>query len=398
MHRIISLFLLTMLLLTIPVNVSNAAIIQKLPVTAAALFDLTTGELLYEMNAEQKVFPASTTKVLTALLAVELGDLNDTVNISELAAKQPGTALYVKAGEQYLLQDLLYALLVHSDNDVAVAIAEHIAGSVEEFAQLMNNKAEMLGAKNSNFVNPNGLPHIDHFTTAGDMAKIFAAAWQNSLMRTIMATPVYYIDLPTGERRPLRNGNRMLTTYKGTLGGKTGYTKQAGNCLVVAAQSGTLKLGAAVFKAQGAAVFDAATSLLDYGFANWDNLELIHKEQAVTAVLAHYGTETLLAAGSDLHVTLARNEKNAPISRQIVMDKPLVAPLAAGATVGSVTYFLGNQELGTVELCVAHDVRRNWYTYWEVPVIFAGSALIWYCVKVRSKLLAARWRSVPKRR
>ena len=203
---------------------------------AAALVDIESGEILTGVNMDDKVYPASTAKILTAMIALERAELTDMVTISERAQNQEGTSLYSRTGEQYKLEDLLYVLLVHSANDAAVAIAEHVAGSVEEFAPLMNEKATELGATNSYFCNPNGLHDPEHYTTAADMAKIFAAAMHIPLLQEITTTRVYQITIGSGERRILINGNRMLTEYAGTIGGKTGYTRQAGNCLLTAAQ------------------------------------------------------------------------------------------------------------------------------------------------------------------
>lgn len=371
--------------------------LPQVPAEAAALFDLDTGELLAGINTDKKIFPASTTKVLTALIALELGNLDDIVSISQRAEEQEGTALYVKAGEEYLLEDLLYALLVHSDNDVAVAIAEHIAGSVEDFALLMNARAEAMGAKNTNFVNPNGLPHQDHYTTAADMSKIFSGAFKHPLIKEITSTRVFYIDLPSGERRPLRNGNRLLGEYPGILGGKTGYTSAAGNCLIAAAQLEETELGVAVFKARGAAVWEAAQTLLDYGFEHWQRLTLVAAKQVVTAQSARYGDLALLAAADDLAITCLKSEAALPLTRKLEFSTPLQAPLKAGEVVGEATFYLGEKVVGATQLTVAQAVGRRWYSYWGVFLVM-NMALIWYYVEAGSVLPAKIRQNVLKRR
>lgn len=399
MRRVISILLILILVLLTLAKPSEAAAAPSITAKAAALFDLASGEVLAGINADTKVYPASTTKVLTALLVAEHGNLTDMVTISDRAEQQEGTALYCRAGEQYSVLDLLNALLVLSANDVAVALAEHIAGSVEEFAQMMNEKARELGTENSNFLNPNGLPHEDHYTTAADMAKIFTAAFKQPLLRDIMSTRVYYIDLPSGERRALVNGNKMLTEYAGTLGGKTGYTSQAGNCLVTAAQVGDLKLGVAVFKAQGQAVWQDAGALLDYGFANWCNISCTRRAQAVTAMPARYASEkVLLLAGEDVQLVRAKGDGQLPLTWELTLDRPLRAPLTAGQAVGRVTYFLDGQVVGEIEAKVAHSVTRDWYTYWEVILLALFAGMVWYFVQSRSGRLAAGWPSFLKRR
>ncbi len=371
MRYFVGILMISLLVVMTIITPSEAASLPPISSKAAALFDLTTGEVLAGFKAEEKVYPASTTKILTALLVIERGNLSDVVTISSNAEHQEGTALYCKEGEEYRVKDLLYALLVHSANDVAVALAEYVSGSVAQFADLMNARAKELGATNSNFVNPSGLPDEDHYTTAKDMAKIFAAAFKEPLIREITSTRVYYIDLPTGERRPLINGNKMLTEYEGTLGGKTGYTRAAGNCLVTAAQAGNLKLGVALFKAQGAAMWQDAKTLLDYGFANWSSISPIGKGRAVTAVPVRYTTErALLVAGSELVVIRAKQDRQLPVTWELTLNDPLQAPLTEGQVVGKVTYFLDGEPVGAVEAIVAHDVSRNWYTYWEVLLVF----------------------------
>lgn len=399
MRRIISISLIIILALMAIAQPSEAATLPTISSQAAALFDLATGEVLAGFNADQQVYPASTTKILTALIAIELGNLTDMVTISQKAEQQEGTSLYCRAGEEYSVQDLLSALLVLSANDVAVALAEHLSGSVADFAQLMNEKALALGAENSHFVNPNGLPDTNHYTTAADMAKIFAAAFKQPLFREITATRVYYINLPSGERRALVNGNKMLTEYTGTLGGKTGYTRQAGNCVVTAAQAGSLKLGVAVFKAQGKAVWEDASALLNYGFANWYNISFTRKEQVVTAVTARYGAEqVLLLAGNDVQITRAKIDEQLPITWELTLDKPLQAPLAAGQVVGHITYLLDGQVVGVAEASVAHFVGRNWYTYWEVLLVVSSIGVVWRYLQSRSKRLADGQLAALKRR
>lgn len=386
--RLMSIFLISLLLVLIFVSPLQAANLPVINSQAAAIFDLTTGELLAGIEPESQVYPASTTKVLTALLVVELGTLTDLVTISNKAEQQIGTSLYSRAGEQYTVRDLLYALMVLSANDVAVALAEYISGTEAEFAQLMNTRALELGASGSNFVNPNGLPDNDHYTTAKDMAKIFAAAFKHPILREIMGTRVYYIDLPSGERRPLVNGNKMLTEYEGTLGGKTGYTSQAGNCLVTAAQSGNLQLGVAVFKAQGSVIWEDVTALLDYGFANWNNINCVGREQAITAMPVRYASENvLLVAEQSVQITSEKMEDPPQLTWELTLAEPLQAPLVAGQTVGQVTFFLNGQPIGVTSAKAAHNVERDWYTYWPAALIFGFIGTAWTWIRSRRRQL-----------
>lgn len=389
MRNIIIIFLIFLLITLTFVAPTKAAALPAINSRSAAIFDLATGEVLAGIEENTQVYPASTTKVLTALLVVELvDDLSTMVTVSHRAEQQVGTSLYACAGEEYTVHDLLYALMVLSANDVAVALAEHVAGSVEQFSQLMNARAKQLGATDSNFVNPNGLPDEEHYTTAADMAKIFAAAFRYPQIREMMATRVYYIDLPSGERRPLVSGNKMLTQYEGILGGKTGYTSQAGNCIVAAARVDNLQLGVAVFKAQGSQLWEDATALLDYGFSMWSNIKFIGREQAITAVPVRYTQEKLLLV-ADVDVQTIREKTDDPLltTWELTLDRPLQAPLAAGEPVGEVTYFLDGQVIGVTKARVAYAVSRDWYTYWEAVLLVGFIGTAWRFVRVRNRQL-----------
>ncbi len=378
MRLLASFMLFIMLSVISPAGV--AAAVPKFPaVTAesAALVDLRTGEILGGHNTNKKIYPASTTKVLTGLLAVEMGKLDDMVSISRRAQDQEGTSLYSRVGETYLFKDLLYAMMVQSCNDAAVAIAEHLAGTVEDFSALMNARAAELGATNTHFVNPNGLHDKDHYTTAADMARVFHAAMQSETLREIMTTRVYYVTIGSGEERILVNGNDMLVTYPGTIGGKTGYTRQAQQTILTAAERGSLKLGAAVFGAQGKAVWHDAKAVLDYGFKHWQYVDVVGAGQTVTAMPVVYGDEALLVADAKLSLLVSAERSDLPVHYTIDLNKRLKAPLKAGAEVGKVTYWLGEQPLGSATLKVAYAVARPWYTLWEVPFGLIAMAFGW---------------------
>lgn len=377
--RLLASFMLCIMLTVIgPAGV--AAEVSGFPaVTAdsAALVDVTTGKLLGGHNLDKRIYPASTTKVLTGLIAVETGNLDDMVLISRRAQDQEGTSLYSRVGEKYAFRDLLYAMMVQSCNDAAVAVAEHLAGTVEEFSDMMNSRAAELGATNSHFVNPNGLHDPDHYTTAADMARIFSAAMKSDILREIMTTRVYRVTIGTGEERILVNGNDMLVTYPGTSGGKTGYTKEAQQTILTAAQRGSLQLGVAVFGAQGKGVWSDAKSFLDYGFKHWQYVDVVGAGQTVTAMPVTYGEEVLLVADSSVSVLVPVERSDLPVHYAIELDRRLKAPLKAGAEVGKVTYWLGEQQLGVSTLKVAHTVPRPWYTFWELPFLMFAMVIAW---------------------
>ncbi|MEO3945240.1 D-alanyl-D-alanine carboxypeptidase family protein [Gorillibacterium sp. CAU 1737] len=234
----------------------------------AALIDVTSGRLLYSKQGDKRMRIASTTKIMTAILAVEYGHLSDKVTVTSNASGKEGSSIYLKAGEEMSLNDLLYGLMLRSGNDAATAIAEHVGGSQEGFVYLMNQKAEELGMVGSHFANPSGLDAEDHYSTAHDMAKLAAYALKNPLFREIVKTKSKRI---SREDEPWdtvwTNKNKMLSLYPGSDGVKTGFTKLSRRCLVSSATRNGQQL-AAVTLNDGNDWADHSR-MLDYGFVNY---------------------------------------------------------------------------------------------------------------------------------
>ncbi|HWR19998.1 MAG TPA: D-alanyl-D-alanine carboxypeptidase family protein, partial [Clostridia bacterium] len=213
----------------------------KTGAVSAILLEAGTGKVLYEKNAYIKLPMASTTKVMTAILALECCALSDTVTVTEDAYGTEGSSIYLELEEKMSVEDLLYGLMLNSGNDAAVALAVHIGGSLEGFANLMNAKAREIGANNTNFVTPHGLPNGDHYTTAYDLALISAYALKNEDFCTIVGT-TYHRTTTGNFQRTFKNKNKLLWQYEGGNGIKTGYTKAAGKCLSFAAQREGMQL------------------------------------------------------------------------------------------------------------------------------------------------------------
>lgn len=241
----------------------------------AVLMDADTGELLYSKNSETKYYPASITKLMTALLVAERTNLSDTVTFSKAATtnlEAGAVTLNMAEGDKLTVEQCLYGLMLKSANDVANGLAEHVSGSVSSFAQLMNAKAKELGCTNTNFVNPNGLNNSNHYTTPHDMALIAKAAFQNSVVRKVCSTVRYQI--PATKKagaRTVTMGHKMINSsdsryYPGVVGGKTGFTSLAGNTLVTYAQKNGSRLIVVIMKSKSTHYGDTK-ALLDYGFA-----------------------------------------------------------------------------------------------------------------------------------
>jgi D-alanyl-D-alanine carboxypeptidase (penicillin-binding protein 5/6) len=233
---------------------------------AAILIDNETGEVLWQHNQDLRLPPASTTKIVTAMVALQSGRLDDLLTVSPQAAAAPPSKVGLRSGWRMRLRDLVYALLLNSANDAAVVIGEGLSGSVREFAERMNAEARLLGATNTHFVNPNGLPAENHYTTARDLATMFAHALQNPVFETIVSTKTTSVWPAAGSTRriALHNHNRLLGNYRIQVIGKTGWTRAARKCFVGAARADGREIGVAVLGSTD--VWGDLKRLLEYGF------------------------------------------------------------------------------------------------------------------------------------
>ncbi|NIA24677.1 MAG: D-alanyl-D-alanine carboxypeptidase [Gammaproteobacteria bacterium] len=287
--RLITLVLLSIALVVASVPPAVAAVqdVPPLPiygafagappdVTAEAwiLYDDTFDRVLAEHNADERRAMASTTKIMTALVALDQGNLDDPIRISARAAGVGEAEADLVEGEVWTLRDLLTALLVRSANDAAIAVAEGVGGSVEDFVVLMNDKAHDLGLENTQFVNPHGLDVPGHFTSARDLLTMTRAAMKNPLFATLVHTQTARLpDAPDGTQRIVHNTNQLLDIYPGAIGVKTGYTGNAGHVLVAGAENSGRRLYAVVMGSTDS--FGDATALLDYGLAEFGVIEVI---------------------------------------------------------------------------------------------------------------------------
>ena len=264
--------------------VSNSVSTQKEPqiqAQGAVLLDGKTGKLLYGKNENTQFYPASITKLMTALLVAENCSLNETVTFSKTATtnlESGAVTLNLVEGDQLSVQDCLYALMLKSANEVANGLAEHVSGSIEKFADKMDERAKQLGCQNTNFENPNGLNNAQHLTTPYDMALIAKAAFENPTVQKVTSTLSYKV-APTSKNpsgKTVTMGHKMFYStdsryYPGIIGGKTGYTSKAGNTLVTAVERDGVRLIAVVMKASGTH-YEDTKALLDYGFEYYDSL------------------------------------------------------------------------------------------------------------------------------
>lgn len=267
---------------------------------SAALMDAMNGRILYEKNGNNKLPMASTTKIMTCMLALEEGCLEDKVIASKLASHQPKVRMNVKEGEEYYLKDLLYALMLESYNDVAVMIAEHLGGSVENFAKMMNNKAKEIGCCKTNFVTPNGLDDDNHYTTAVELAKIAQYAIGNVDFLEIINSKQYsFQNCQKNRQITVTNKDGFLNMYSGAFGIKTGFTSKAGYCFVGAAQRKEKTLISVVLGAgwppNKTLKWEDTSKVLDYGFQNYKEMQLVPelKKSIVTYTNTGYSCKSI---------------------------------------------------------------------------------------------------------
>lgn len=332
---------------------------QGPPVSASAaiLMEASTGTVLFAKNEHQRRAPASTTKIITALLAIESGALSDRVPISRRAAFTEGSSAHLVAGEEYTLEELLYALMLPSGNDAAVAIAEHLDGSVEAFARRMNRRARELGAYGSRFVNPHGLDDPNHYSTAYDLALFARTALQFPLFARIVGTRAYSA---LSRQRTWHNTNRLLWSFDGAVGVKTGTTGRAGNCLVAAAARDGTTLVAVVL--DSADRWADSARLLEYGFSAFARVELARRDDEVARLAVPGGSPAelrVVAAERLATVVSVRQVKDVRGRVELVRLSP---PIRAGAPVGRLVAYVGDREVGSVPVIAAHAIaRRPWW-------------------------------------
>lgn len=334
---------------------------------AAVLMDARTGQVFYDKNGFKRREPASLTKIMTAIVALEYGHLDEVVTVSRRAAAvRMGSVLNLRPGEKLTLENLLKAALVMSANDSTVAIAEHVAGSEEAFVKMMNAKALVLGATRTRFANTNGYHHPQHYSCARDLAVITRYALQNPVFNQIVSTRRATIEFCSSARKEdIFSTNRLLLNngFPGIDGVKTGSTPRAGNCLIASATRGGRRFIAVVLCS--ADRYRDATVLLDYGFTEVQRVALCAPGEEVVKVPVSRSAAGVVSAvaASVLEVDLAR-EQLSQIRREVKLLSPLKAPVRVGQKVGEAVFYLGGEELGRVDLVAAEGVpKKNWWSF-----------------------------------
>lgn len=323
---------------------------------AAILLDAGTGQVLFGKNDHQRRPPASTTKIMTGLLALEGGDLNRVATVSERAASTGEASISLRAGEKISLEDLVYGALLESGNDACVAIAENIAATESNFVLLMNQKARLIGARDTCFKNPNGLPAAGHYSTAFDLAAIARYALNNAQFAGVVSTREKVIGRE--HKRHVFNTNGLLCTYPGADGVKTGTTDEAGRCLVGSATRDGRRLITVVLHSDDR--FGDTITLLDYGFKQFETVRAVERGETLASVLVKNGAGPAVqaVADGDVSAVIPRGAAGL-IEKKVILDQDLTAPVAAGQWVGQVNVLVGGVFAGTAALVAAGAVEAE---------------------------------------
>ena len=340
---------------------------------AGILIDNDNGQILYTKEPHKHMYPASTTKILTAILAIENTSLSDMVEIPEEACNVDGSAIGLHEDESISMEDMLYALLLSSGNDCAVAIAVHVGGSVEGFVRMMNAKAAELGAVDSHFNNPNGLPDDNHYTSAYDLSQIAKYAMKNKTFREIVSTQSRVIkrDYPDAQTNMV-NSSRLFSRYEGVIGVKTGYTEAAGQCLVAATVRGDRELLSVVLASEGVGIYDDTIALMEYGYNQYEKVSVVEKGTYITEATVKNGSpeSVAVAAGQSLDYNIPAGNSGV-IEQKVFLYQGITAPVAYGEKLGDVVFYNNNVEIGRADLQAWQDIPRSWVSYWPYAVGFA---------------------------
>ena len=336
---------------------------------AAILVEETSETVLFEKDADARLPMASTTKIMTALVALENAEPDRLIATPKEAVGTEGSSIYLFEGEVLSLDDLLWALLLNSANDAAVAIAYGVAGGVVPFVDLMNEKAAALGLENTRFANPHGLDDPKHYTSARDLATITCAALENPLIREMVSTRKKTIP-HNGEdgARLLVNHNKLLRLYNGACGVKTGFTKRSGRCLVSAAERDGCSLIAVTLDAPSD--WSDHSAMLDAGFAAIDALSLANENEILLSLPVVGGIEECVAICNPAAVELLLPATHGEITRTIELPRFLYAGIPAGKAVGRVVWYADGKRIAEVPLITAQAAEKpkkdNWFiSFWK---------------------------------
>ncbi len=373
--RIVALMFCTLLIVSISVNSISAVNIKatnfELDVKSAILIDANTGTVLYKQNENERLAPASVTKIMTLLLvfeAIEKGTIkyDDILTVSENAASMGGSQVFLEPGEEMCVDDLLKSVIIASANDAALTLAEHIGGSEETFVQMMNSRAKELGMLLTHFENVTGLDDdvTNHLTCAKDISLM-----SRELLKyeKVSEYATIWMDTIRNGEFGLTNTNKLVRFYNGVTGLKTGYTNEAGYCISASAKRGNLHLIAVIMGAETSQIRNAAAAkLLDFGFANYS----LYRNDSVSNVIDVYGgvkNQTTLQFNR-CELLLNKGEEN-KIEKEIILNDYLVAPIKKNEKVGKIVYKINDEIIAESDIISTETVEKMTFFQYFVKVL-----------------------------
>lgn len=372
---------------------------------AALLVEVSTGKTIYEKNSTKRMYPASTTKILTAILVIENCNLTDTVTVSESALSNIPSGYvtcHLQVGEELSVNDLLYTLMVPSANDAAYVLAEHVGGSIDGFSDMMNNKAKEIGCTDTHFVNPNGIHDDNHYTTAYDLYLIANYAMKNETFRQIVSTTKCSLpatnkysntDRTFSTTNELLNKNSKSYYYENTIGIKTGYTSQAGNCLVAESSKDGVEyisvvLNAGVTNSGLNCRYTESKELFEYGYENYTFSKFKEKNSVIETIEIENATKKTknldLIIDADITAFHNKNIDLNSITPIINLNENIEAPITAGTPLGTVKYSIDGLEYDA-KLLAGSDVEKDLSIYIILLIIGIILLLISSCIMKKNK-------------
>ncbi len=367
MKKFIIFFLVFFILPNNIVFANNTQNNVKIEAQGAILIDYKTGRILYGKNENEPLAMASTTKIMTAILAIENGNLEDIVKVSKNSTKAPPVKMYLKENEEIKLKDLLYALMLQSSNDAAVAIAEHIESDVDTFCNMMTEKAKEIGTKDTVFRTPNGLDSLDHHSTAYDMAIIARYALNNEQFKDIITTK--QVSFKTNmSSYDIINKNKLLSEFEGANGVKTGYTGKAGHCFVGSATQNDMTLISVVLasgwgeKGKQQKWTDSKT-LLNYGFDNFYYKNILSQNDCLDTINVIKGEKNTMPLyyENDIILPISKNEED-KISIKLDYIKSLEAPIKANQKVGVANVYIDDELIAQTNILTKETINKKTFS------------------------------------
>jgi D-alanyl-D-alanine carboxypeptidase (penicillin-binding protein 5/6) len=382
MRRLISLLLAACLTVCVlPLRASALTEYPTLKAESAILIDLRSGDVLYEKDADSLRYPASTTKMVTAILAIEKLNMDDIITADATVASTPGSRFGLKNGDQMTVRDCLYAMLIGSANDCASLLAKAMAGSDLAFSEMMNQKLLEIGTTSTHFVNPHGLHDDDHYTTARDLALIACYCMKDPLFAEIVSRESYDAAVISGgasSTKTVSTTNLLLNDqkdvnriyvgnnlryckYDGCIGVKTGNTPEAGACLIAAAEQNNTRILCVALKSEAMDRFADCIKMLDWGFENYKTVHALAADVDTGTVKVKKGefNKVGTVSASDFYYTIPMDGSDEIITTEIKLENSIKAPVTAGQTVGKVDIFESGVLIGSVDVIAAESVAEG---------------------------------------